>query len=612
MKALTILFTLFLFVHVNAQVNAYAQVSAISSTTLSISSSDETYGSFSVGMPVIVMQMQDDVIGSNVQNTNLFGTLSSIQTAGQYEVANITAISRSGGSITQITIGGALSNTYNIGANKTVQVVSYPLLGSPNYTTTGNITAVPWNGSLGGVVAFRVAGTLTLNHNITADNAGFRGGSLNAGNAASCDYGTFITGANENNANKGEGIYKSTNVLYAAGRGRVLNGGGGGNSHNGGGGGGSNASSGGEGGKGYSCTSNAGGLGGSTLYSFVSSSRVFMGGGGGAGEGNNNYNTAGGNGGGIVIISANQIATTGSGAQKRISANGQSAADVGNDGAGGGGAGGAVILSVNSWNVVSSKTLLISANGGDGGNVGDAAAHGGGGGGGQGVVLFSTAMPTTNITTRTLNGSGGRNYAGGTFAESGGGSDNAGIITGSFALLPVKILEIKGRKVNGSNEIRWYSVQENKVEFYEVQRSYNGSVFRTVSKIHRQAESYAYYDESQNEDVYYRIAIHEAVGHVSYSGVVLIKSASSGLNSVELAPNPVVSDAVITVNAKHNHSATISIFNTLGMIVKQARTTLVSGDNRIKIETGGMVGGTYHIVVNTESSSTPVKMIVQR
>lgn len=613
MKALAVISIFLYSFGLHAQVNAYAQVTSVSTTTVGIGTSNETYGAFITGLPVIIMQMQDNTIGSNTTNSSTFGSLSSIQSVGQYEVAHIASVSRTPG-LTQITISSPLANTYNFNSNSSVQLISYPLLSSGNYSTVADITAVAWNGSIGGVVAFRVGGTLTLNHNISADNGGFRGGAVNAGNAGSCDNATYISSINENYGNKGESIYKATNASFAGGRGRILNGGGGGNSHNGGGGGGSNASAGGEGGRGYSCGSNAGGLGGATLYSMVSSSRVFMGGGGGSGEANNNYNSAGGNGGGIVIINANQIGTSGSGSSLRISANGQAAADVGNDGAGGGGAGGSVMLQVNTWSIASGKTLTISANGGSGGNVTDASAHGGGGGGGQGAVIFSTTTPTTNITTRTLNGTGGRNYAGGTFANSGAGSDNVGIFNSSFALLPAKVISFKAQKMLNANVLNWQMVNEGNIAYYEVQRSYDGNNFETIGKVQDNTGRYSLSDiGAEEKNVYYRIVLHDNAGALQYTNVLMIRSKTAAPLNVILAPNPVRSHTSLKVEAEQSSSGVIKVVNPIGMVLRLQNIHLSKGENNILLSNLSAFGtGTYQVVVNAGNNSCTVKMLVNR
>jgi len=84
-----------------AQINAYASVSSISGTTLTLSSLNQTYGSFTVGGQIIIMQMQDNVAGSNTTNTSSYGTLSTIANAGMYEVVTVTSIA---GLPTSITI----------------------------------------------------------------------------------------------------------------------------------------------------------------------------------------------------------------------------------------------------------------------------------------------------------------------------------------------------------------------------------------------------------------------------------------------------------------------------------------------------------------------------
>jgi hypothetical protein len=611
--ALTILLFILLSIRLSAQVNAYGQVTAISSTTISIGTSNETYGQFTAGLAVIVMQMQDNTIGSNTSNNSGFGTLSSIQSTGTYEIANITAVSRTPG-LSQITIGSPLTNTYSINSNSSVQIISYPLLSATNYTTTTNITAVAWNGSIGGVVAFKVGGTLTLNHNITADNAGFRGGSINAGSAGSCDANTYISSVNDNYANKGESIYKVSNNNFLAGRARILNGGGGGNNHNAGGGGGSNVSAGGDGGKGYNCSQSAGGMGGASLSLFVGPNRIFMGGGAGAGEANNSFTTTGGNGGGIVLISANEIKTTGSGSSLRISANGQTASDVGNDGAGGGGAGGTVILNVSNWNIASTKTLTISANGGSGGNVTDAASHGGGGGGGQGAILFSTSTPVTNITTRTLNGLGGRNYAGGTFADNGAGSDNIGIFTSSFALLPLKIISFQVKKSESANVLDWHMMNDDDVVYYEVQRSYNGNNFETIGTVQKSRLQYTFSDiNAGDKNIYYRIVMHDKSAGVQYSNVVVIKSTNSSLLNITLMPNPVHTQASLNIETGRSVTATIRIINSLGMVMSVKNVNLNKGENLISLSDIRLLyTGVYQVVVNAAGNSSNIKMLLNR
>src|ERR1700744_1647355 len=77
---------------VKAQINAYAKVTNVTTNTLTLTNVNQTYHTFSVGEQVILVQMQDDVIGANTTNVSTFGTISSIANAGVYEVATISAV----------------------------------------------------------------------------------------------------------------------------------------------------------------------------------------------------------------------------------------------------------------------------------------------------------------------------------------------------------------------------------------------------------------------------------------------------------------------------------------------------------------------------------------
>lgn len=232
-------------------INAYARVTNITGTTLTLASVNETFHTFNVGEKAILIQMQDNVIGTNTADNVNFGDLASIGSAGLYEVVTITSKSLPTIQVSSIT------NTYNTCSNCRVQLVSFRKLGTPNYTTTSNMSALDWNGDIGGIIALEVPGTLTLNHNITADGAGFRGGSRSVDyydGTTNC-YATPYRANDNRHGFKGEGIFNTNAVLtYNNARAKILNGGGGGNHINAGGGGGGNFTAGGRGGPGWNGT----------------------------------------------------------------------------------------------------------------------------------------------------------------------------------------------------------------------------------------------------------------------------------------------------------------------------------------------------------------------
>jgi hypothetical protein len=290
--------------HAQTIINSYAKVTAINGTktTLTISTKYPTTHNFAANSEVIIIQMQDNVIG-NTNNEANFGTIGSIGSAGLYEVCKVQSFSGS-----TMVLTSPLKNTYNTGANSSVQIVSFPSYN--NQVFNYNVTALQWDGNIGGVIALQSTGWIRIGdgYSISANGLGFRGGVISDANSTvECNQ-SYITSTAGISGGKGEGIYKSTNTNFVHGRAKILNGGGGGNLHNAGGGGGGNYSAGGAGGGGYGCASNpVGGQGGISLSAYSTKDRVFMGGGGGGGHQNNGHSSAGGNGGGIIFIKAEEI-----------------------------------------------------------------------------------------------------------------------------------------------------------------------------------------------------------------------------------------------------------------------------------------------------------------
>lgn len=419
-----------------------------------------------VGDMLLVIQMQGATINSN--NNASYGDgasgtyangFTAIGQTGLYEfVRAASAVSTGGGTVTIVGgSGGGLINSYvnanptNSAGQRRFQIIRVPQYA--NASVSGTVSALPWNGATGGVLAIDVADRLTFaGGSLNASGLGFRGGGALAQEGSSgvsnTDYRSLATRAA--NAAKGEGIAGTPTYVNNSGallntghegypsgsngRGAPGNAGGGGNDgnpaandQNTGGGGGGNGGQGGRGGHAW-CSSYAsscpqtGGHPGATVPN--GSTRLSMGGGGGAGTTNNNTGSpaglasSGAAGGGIVILRAGEIAGSGT-----ISANGASAnSTVGNDGTGGGGAGGTVLVTV--LRNDGGGSLSVQAQGGNGGsNTGGGAPHGPGGGGGGGYVASNGIAP---LSASVWGGSAGSTASGG-FA----GGINYGALSGS-------------------------------------------------------------------------------------------------------------------------------------------------------------------------------------
>ncbi|MEP7278103.1 MAG: T9SS type A sorting domain-containing protein [Bacteroidota bacterium] len=598
-------------------INVYARVTAISGTSLTITGAT---GSFTAG-EAIIMQMQDSTIGTNTSNNSGFGNLASIQSAGLYEVVTITAATS-----TSISLSQFLINAYHFTNNSRVQIISYPTLGGGgNYTLSSDITATSWNGATGGVVAFKVGGTLNIDKNITVTGQGFRGGAAgsNAPGDMTCDPDTYYDNAGSVSTTyfgyKGEGIH-NTNGVYTVARGKMLNGGGGGNANNGGGGGGGNLTAGGTGGLGWTCTTSTtgGGIGGIDISVYVSGTRFFMGGGGGGGQQNNGVGTAGANGGGIVIIKAAAIETTSgcnSGAgQVVISTNGNSAGNAGNDGAGGGGAGGSIILDVPTYNVTNACPINISTSGGNGGNVNDPGAHGGGAGGGKGVVIMSGVVGTpayVNVTDTA--GTGGANSnvvgsAGGTGGATVAGSGVGSILFTTSSMLPVTLTAFEASAVKNTALLQWHSGTESNFAYYQLERSVNnGNSYAAVTKLTARGSNtvYNFTDDlsallANGLTVYYRLKMVDNDGGFEYSNARKLSFSRQGaVQVIKSFPNPATATVYITSSGLSNNATVkATIHDIQGRLVKSFSNAAFTGLNTVALPLDGISNGQYIVTIN--------------
>ncbi len=590
----------FIYFNSNSQIiNAYAEVTNIAGNVLTLGNVDEAAHSFEDTEYIIIMQMQDNSIG-DITNTANFGDLGDIYESGLYEVRQINSHTETAGVPSSITLENNPNYSYNICANCNVQIISFRSYGGPNYTTTGNMSAKSWDGTTGGVLAFFVPGTLTLLHNLDADQDGFRGAGPNAGGSTGCSGGSnYRVNTQDNFADKGEGIYRNTTTNYNAGMAKILNGGGGGNSHNGGGGGGGNFTSGGDAGPGWpTCSPSAGGLGGISLQSVITVGRVFMGGGGGAGEGNNNLSTDGGIGGGIILIKADEIVTNAC-TGVSISANGESISFAGNDGGGGGGAAGSIVLEVNSWNISGGCPLVVEANGGNGGDVNSGATHGGGGGGGQGVIYYSTATPSGNVSSTTNNGQGGCDNDSSpcnSQAGNGGGSDGDGVVGLSSLPLPISLTNFEAQLINDHALISWETQSESNNDFFTIEKSLDGHNWISIEQINGAGNSTIsnqYFSRDYQikpGTTYYRLRQTDYNGTYSHSSIQQIHYDE---NHTLIYPNP--ANNILSINKINVKEYNISVYNMLGQKIEIQLE--IDNTNLAHLNVKDLPSGIYYVVM---------------
>ncbi len=368
---------------------------------------------FAVGQEILIISMQDAFF--NYDNN----------VVGIYEFRTISSINGNTLTLTQ-----PLENSYNANYLTKHQVIRVP--NYLNVTVYGTLTCDSWNGTTGGILAFRANGYVGIAPTgiIDASAKGYRGGtqygsSHGGGQGGESYFGLGGKGGNYSDnggmtrgSGGGGGCYQTNgtgNSGLAGGGGGSSSGtvalgsprggaGGGGSGHAGSGGGagygtfgyggnGYNNVAGQNGGEnvsgngGFGNVTGTGGGGGGT-YGTAELTKLLLGSGGGRAGVHSGYVPGiGGNGGGILLIYCANLVNTGS-----IKNNGENGGNGGTY-SGGGGAGAGGSLHINTINLTNAGS--ITANGGTGGN----AHYGGtGGAGGDGRMRIDYGYFTNETT----------------------------------------------------------------------------------------------------------------------------------------------------------------------------------------------------------------------
>lgn len=304
--------------------------------------------------------------------------------AGLYETHVVSSVRQS-----LLDLSESLRQDFSVSDTDNVQIVR--MISARTLVISGTLTAEPWNGKTGGIVAINANKIeITEDGDIDVTGKGFRGGAGFIGGIAfqgesPVSAGTQSMSQNQGGGGGGGGHPNPCGISSAAG-----------------GGGGGHKSFGGNGIGSCGPLNPCGGTGGTAYATDDFSLFMGAGGGGGGGCGTGNGNN-GATGGGIVFIIANSFLDEGL-IGNTIIANGEAGANGDNSVyrvGGGGGAGGTILLATNSS---VGLTATLNAYGGTGGN-----GWLSGGFGGEGQIYLEnaefrscdTAVFTRNVVTRS-------------------------------------------------------------------------------------------------------------------------------------------------------------------------------------------------------------------
>ena len=175
----------------------------------------------------------------------------------------------------------------------------------------------------------------------------------------------------------------------------------------------------------------------------------------------------------------------------------------------------------------------------------------------------------------------------------------------NWILLPVKLLAFSLQQQTNGTIINWSTIDEQDTKWYTVQISTDGKTWKNVSTLTSgglQSNAYKTMDVEKNNTItYYRLK-YTSKGEInSYSKVIMTGAATNPEKLI--THNSIFKNAVaLDVQSLISEEYIIELYSLSGSKIKQQRTMIHSGANRVNIETpGSLTNGVYILSIKNSN-----------
>ena len=236
------------------------------------------------------------------------------------------------------------------------------------------------------------------------------------------------------------------------------------------------------------------------------------------------------------------------------------------------------------------------------------------------VVSFDSPQWVTHGLQSFTTGTPSPPYVTGTITSFGTSLDGDFTIATSdpFAVnpLPIKLLSFNAVKINNRlSRLNWeLAVCCSSAARFEVQKSTDGRNYSTFTTLTGRETNRFYVSTDNNLGkgiTYYRLKMVDVGNVITYSKTIAIVNDSNEILITSLAPNPVHSNAMITVSTAKATSVDFKVFDMSGNMVKQWQSNMAEGNNTITINVDGLAAGLYHILAGSNGAKAFSRFIKQ-
>ncbi|HMU10161.1 MAG TPA: T9SS type A sorting domain-containing protein [Ferruginibacter sp.] len=185
--------------------------------------------------------------------------------------------------------------------------------------------------------------------------------------------------------------------------------------------------------------------------------------------------------------------------------------------------------------------------------------------------------------------------------------------------LPITINYFTGLKQSGGHLLNWKVTCTNTPTVNIVlERSSDGRNYTSVHNIAATAlqcqQPFSYTDANPAKGVnYYRLKLTDANGKTTYSSVVSLINAASGIDILNITPNPIVGGTFnLKLSAAQKTNMEVMITDMQGRMLQKQVVNAVAGFNVVPVDVRNLSAGTYQLVgYSNEGRTRILRFVIQ-
>jgi len=187
-----------------------------------------------------------------------------------------------------------------------------------------------------------------------------------------------------------------------------------------------------------------------------------------------------------------------------------------------------------------------------------------------------------------------------------------------WSVLPVELISFQGN-INKSNKVslEWKVVNNETIDQFEIQRSYDGNEFKTISAVFasekKDNESYMFYETISNfGKAMYRLKMIDKNNKVTYSKILVFQTKDATTSNIKIIGNPVTDKITFNYSSFTAQVIEVKVYDMTGNVIMGKKLNGFEGSNTMSFPlASNLKPGMYILEVSNASGIQTAKFIKQ-